>query len=141
MSVDTIVHDPSFVAIYVMLILSFANFVAGSVRAGINGIFHLPAWSAWINKDGQSIIIVLVLLAVAAAMSVVDTSSLGIGDLGTSFFRLMGIAYAGTFILSRIGSLKDSITPPDPTLLPAKLAKAAKAGDSVPLDSLPPASA
>lgn len=128
-----IARQPWFVAIYVSVILSFANLIAGSLRAVKNESFHAPAWKSWIKSDGAEIGLFSLWIVLGQAIGLVDTSIIGLpSEVAAAPLIGYGLLQAVTFIVSELASLKNSIQPPSATVLQAKVARAEAAGDSVP---------
>lgn len=133
--IGNLAADPVFIAIFVCLVLSVANFAVGSFLAWSRGIFEAEAFDAWVRKDGAKLIPIFIYLGLGKALGLVDTSQIpgipadfvGAGVIG------YGLLQAGTYIISTLDSIREALNP-NPALKIAKIEKADTLGESVPLD-------
>jgi hypothetical protein len=132
--ITKLASDPSFYAIYLLLLLSFANFAIGTAKAGFGRFFEGEVWYAWVSKDSRAIIPIIFGLLFAKALG--NVTVLNVGDMqlsAGSFFGGYALVQALTTIVSLSDSIKEKLAP-NPALKVLKSIRAADAQENIPHD-------
>lgn len=133
--------DPVIALLFVCFVLALTKFVTGTWRAVLNGVFDWPALRAWIEKEGNALVPIVVWVVLAKVIGLVNLDDVGsaFGLPAGALSSLAGsglMAFAGvqalTYVLATVASIKDNLKPPDPADVRAKVQRASNIGDPIP---------
>lgn len=119
-------------AVWVMVVLSIGQVLAGVGRAIANQTFELSALAAWVRADVAGKVLPIIgvfLIGVAIGDSIVVLNLPA--DQGIKFW---GMGQAVTYSLAALASIKNNVAPPNPQILMAKERRAESLGDPIPTE-------